>query len=138
LLLTKISDGTGIVLIQPYRAIGTNPDGSPIVENLPWLPLAKGETGLSEEAGLTVELTDVGEYTLLIAKKDPGQGLVWLAFASLIAGIVISFYFPRRRVWTRLDAAGRLGIVWRSDRYVDVEREFGRLLDDLVAVRRST
>ena len=138
LLLTKISDGIGIVLIQPYRAIGTNPDGSPIVENLPWLPLAKGETGLSEEAGLTVELTDVGEYTLLIAKKDPGQGLVWLAFASLIAGIVISFYFPRRRVWTRLDAAGRLGIVWRSDRYVDVEREFGRLLDDLVAVRRST
>ena len=31
---------------------------------------------------------------------------------------------------------GRLGIVWRSDRYVDVEREFGRLLDQLVAVRR--
>ena len=80
----------------------------------------------------------MSEYTLLIAKKDPGQGLVWLAFASLIAGIVISFYFPRRRVWTRLTPAGGLGIVWRSDRYVDVEREFGRLLDDLVAVRRST
>ena len=33
---------------------------------------------------------------------------------------------------------GRLGIVWRSDRYIDVEREFGRLLDQLVAARRST
>lgn len=136
LLLTKLDDGTGIVLIQPYKAIGTNTDGSPIVENLPWLPLAIGETGVSQEAGLSVELTEVSEYTLLIAKRDPGQGLVWLAFASLITGIVITFYFPRRRVWTRLSAAGGLGIVWRSDRYVDVEREFGRLLDDLVAVRR--
>jgi len=136
LLLTKLDDGTGIVLIQPYKAIGTNTDGSPIVENLPWLPLAIGEIGVSQEAGLSVELSEVSEYTLLIAKRDPGQGLVWLAFASLIAGIVITFYFPRRRVWTRLSATGGLGIVWRSDRYVDVEREFGRLLDDLVAVRR--
>ena len=100
------------------------------------MALAIGETATSDQAGLTVQLTEVGEYTLLIAKKDPGQGLIWLAFLSLISGIVISFYFPRRRVWTRLDPAGSLGIVWRSDRYVDVEREFGRLLDDLVAVRR--
>jgi hypothetical protein len=38
-------------------------------------------------------------------------------------------------VWTRLAPDGSLGIVWRSDRYVDVEREFGRLLDRLVAAR---
>jgi hypothetical protein len=31
---------------------------------------------------------------------------------------------------------GELALVARSDRYVDLEREFGRLLDDLVA-RRS-
>ena len=31
---------------------------------------------------------------------------------------------------------GELRIVGRADRYVDFEREFGRLLDDLVAVRR--
>ena len=136
LILTKLTDGTGVVLIQPYQALGTNPDGTPKVKDLFPLALAKGETGVSQESGLTIQLTDVGAYTLLIAKKDPGQGIVWLAFASLIAGIVITFYFPRRRVWTRLNAAGGLGIVWRSDRYVDVEREFGRLLDDLVAVRR--
>jgi len=136
LILTKLTDGTGVVLIQPYQALGTNPDGTPKVKDLFPLALAKGETGVSQESGLTIQLTDVGSYTLLIAKKDPGQGIVWLAFASLIAGIVITFYFPRCRVWTRLNAAGGLGIVWRSDRYVDVEREFGRLLDDLVAVRR--
>ena len=62
--------------------------------------------------------------------------LVWIAFALLIAGITITFYRPRRRVWTRLAPDGSLGIVWRSDRYVDVEREFGRLLDRLVAARK--
>ena len=124
------------VLILPYRVVGTDAAGDPQVEHfLPIAPLV-GDTVRSEDTGLTVELKEVGSYTLLIAKQDPGQGLVWLAFASLIAGITISFYLPRRRVWTRRTADGRLGIVWRSDRYVDVEREFGRLLDDLVAARR--
>ena len=49
------------------------------------------------------------DYTLLIAKKDPGQGIVWTAFASLIAGIAITFYLPRRRIWARLAPDGRAG-----------------------------
>ncbi len=138
LLLRRQPDGTGIVLILPYRVVGTRPDGTPIPENFTALALAKGETGIARDVGLTIELRDVNEYTLLIAKRDPGQGIVWLAFASLIAGITITFYRPRRRVWTRLTPDGRLGIVWRSDRYIDVEREFGRLLDHLVAARRPT
>ncbi|MGZ8513819.1 MAG: cytochrome c biogenesis protein ResB [Candidatus Limnocylindrales bacterium] len=135
LLLRNEPDGSGVVLILPYRVIGTNPDGSPIPQNFAPLALAKGETGVAPDVGLSVELRDVGAYTLLIAKRDPGQGLIWLAFGLLIAGITITFYRPRRRVWTRLTPDGRVGIVWRSDRYVDVEREFGRLLDQLVAAR---
>ena len=96
----------------------------------------RGDARSSQDLDLSIGLTDFGEFTLLIAKRDPGQGLVWIAFACLIAGITITFYRPRRRVWTRLAPDGRLGIVWRSDRYVDVEREFGRLLDQLVAARR--
>ena len=61
---------------------------------------------------------------------------MWAAFLCLIAGITITFYRPRRRIWARLTSDGRLGLVFRADRYVDVEREFGALLDDLVAVRR--
>ncbi len=135
LLLRKETDGTGVVLILPYRVIGTNPDGTPIARDFRPLALAVGETGVASDIGLSVELRDVSQYTLLIAKRDPGQGLIWLAFVLLIAGITITFYRPRRRVWTRLTPDGRLGIVWRSDRYVDVEREFGRLLDQVVAAR---
>ncbi len=138
LLLDKTPEGIGQVVVLPYRVTGEAADGSPIVENFAATTLAKGDTRVSDELGITIVLKDFSDYTLLIAKHDPGQGIVWLAFASLIAGITITFYLPRRRVWTRLTSDGRLAIVWRSDRYVDVEREFGRLLDDLVAARATT
>jgi cytochrome c biogenesis protein len=137
LLLQRAGDGTGVIVVLPYRLV-TNPDGSTTRENFAPHAPAKGETVLARDAGISIELKDFGEFTLLIAKRDPGQGLVWLAFGLLIAGITITFYRPRRRVWTRLAPDGRLGIVWRSDRYVDVEREFGRLLDQLVAARRPS
>jgi cytochrome c biogenesis protein len=136
LLLDKGSDGTGVLIAIPYRVAGTAADGLPIEDLFQAVELLRGDVKVSQDLDLSIALTDFGEFTLLIAKHDPGQGLVWLAFASLIAGITISFYLPRRRVWTRLAPDGRLAIVWRSDRYVDVEREFGRLLDRLVAVRR--
>jgi len=136
LLLTRDDQGRGVVLVLPYRILGEAADG-PIVQNLTAVTLLRGDTRVSDELGVSLELTDFGEYTLLIAKRDPGQGIVWLAFASLITGIAITFYLPRRRIWARIAPDGRVGLVWRSDRYVDTEREFGRLLDDLVAARRA-
>ena len=138
LLLDKATDGAGDPHRHPVPRRRHRADGQPIAGPYPAVALERGETRVSEGLDLSIGLTDFGEYTLLIAKRDPGQGLVWIAFACLIAGITITFYLPRRRVWTRLAPDGRLGIVWRSDRYVDVEREFGRLLDQLVAVRRPT
>ncbi len=136
IVLSRLADGRGVVFILPYRVVGMDGDGNPIAENAQAVALTRGEASVPSGTDVSIQLTDFSEYTLLIAKKDPGQGLVWLAFVSLITGITISFYLPRRRVWARLAPDGRLGIVWRSDRYVDVEREFGRLLDDLVAARR--
>jgi cytochrome c biogenesis protein len=137
LLLTRDEQGRGVVLVLPYEIIGEKPDGTPETRNFTPVTLLRGDTRVSDELGISLQLTDFGEYTLLIAKRDPGQGIVWLAFASLITGIAITFYLPRRRVWARIAPDGRVGLVWRSDRYVDVEREFGRLLDDLVAARRA-
>jgi cytochrome c biogenesis protein len=138
LLLKRGEDGTGIVLIVPYRVTGEEPDGTPIVENLYPLALAAEEAAPAEGTDFSVGVRGFGEYTLLIAKNDPGQGIVWTAFVLLITGIAITFYLPRRRIWARLSPSGELAIVARSDRYVDVEREFGRLLDDLVAARRAS
>jgi cytochrome c biogenesis protein len=138
LLLDRADDGRGKVIVLPYEVVGTDAAGNPIPRNYQFVDLFVGDTRVSSDLGISIELAGFGEYTLLIAKRDPGQGLVWLAFGLLIAGITITFYLPRRRVWTRLTRDGRLGIVWRSDRYIDVEREFGRLLDQLAAARRPT
>ncbi len=137
LLLRRLDDGTGVLLVVPFRAAGTNPDGTPAVEGLEPLALTVGESGRSAGTDFTVELRSVGQFTLLIAKKDPGAPIVWTAFGLLITGLLITFWMPRRRVWGRLDRDGRLALVLRADRYVDADREFGRLLDDLVASRRA-
>ena len=138
LLLQKAADGAGVLLVLPFQPAGTNADGTPAVVGLEPLALTRGEAGTSEGTDFSVELRGFSQFTLLIAKKDPGQGLVWLAFGLLITGLLITFWMPRRRVWGRLDADGRLALVVRADRYVDVGREFGRVLDDLVAARRTS
>jgi cytochrome c biogenesis protein len=136
LLLQRASDGVGVLLVLPFQAVGENPDGTPIIEGLEPIVLTLGQSDTAEGTDFSIELRAFGEFTLLIAKRDPGAGVVWTAFGFLIVGLLITFWMPRRRVWGRLDADGRLALVVRADRYVDVGREFGRLLDDLVAARR--
>ncbi len=138
LLLGQDADGIGNLLVLPYAVTGTNSDGSSKVEELPAsvVALRAGEGRAPLGLDFSVGLRRFTDYTLIIAKKDPGQGIIWSAFGFLIAGIAISFYLPRRRIWARLSPDGALALVARSDRYVDVEREFGRLLDDLVARRK--
>lgn len=136
MLLSKANDGTTGILFLPYRATGLNPDGTPITESLTPFFVPVGGVAGSADTDFYVQLLDIQNATILVAKEDPGQGIVWFAFLSLITGLLITFYLPRRRIWARLDPSGELRIVGRSDRYVDFRREFGRLLDDLVAARQ--
>jgi cytochrome c biogenesis protein len=135
MLLQRDASGVGVLLVLPFRAQGVNADGTPAVVGLGPVALARGERAQPGGTDFSIELRDFGQYTLLIAKRDPGQGIVWLAFGLLITGLLITFWMPRRRVWARLEADGRLALVMRADRYVDAGREFGRLLEDLVAAR---
>jgi cytochrome c biogenesis protein len=137
MLLTKASDGTTGVLFLPYRATGLNPDGTPITQSLTPFFVPVGGVAGSPDTDFYVQLLDIQNATILVAKQDPGQDIVWFAFLSLITGLLITFYLPRRRIWARLDQTGELRIVGRSERYVDFRREFGRLLDDVVAARAS-
>ena len=134
LLLVRTPEGIGVVLMVPY-AVNTNPDGTPNVVRGEGVPVIRGETVDMGGLDMTVELRGFSEYTLLIAKRDPGALIVWFAFASLLAGLAVTFYLPRRRIWARLDPDGRLDLVGRSDRQVDFDREFGGLVDALVTAR---
>lgn len=135
MLLNRSEAGIGTLVAEPYFVRGTNPDGTPdVVRGFP-VALVNGETAAMQGLDLSLSLRGFSQYTLLIAKRDPGQGIVWAAFLSLIVGLAITFYLPRRRIWARLRRDGRLDLVGRSDRHVDFDREFGGLIDDLVAAR---
>ena len=139
LLLKRDTEGAGVLLILPYEVTGTGSDGSPTIAYLDpaTVALRAGEAQVPDGLDFSIGVRRFSDYVLLIAKKDPGQGIVWTAFLLLIIGLAITFYLPRRRIWARLAPSGELRLVARSDRYVDLEREFGRLLDDLVARRTS-
>jgi cytochrome c biogenesis protein len=67
----------------------------------------------------------------MVIKNDPGAPIIWTAFGALIVGLMLSFYFPRRRVWARLSSQGGVQLAMLTDRYVNAEREFAGLLEDL-------
>ena len=100
LLLQRRSDGLGVVLVLPFRITGTNADGSQQVQALEPLALARGESAVSEGTDFSIELRQFSDFTLLIAKKDPGQGLVWIAFGFLSSA-------SRCRSGCRAGASGR-------------------------------
>jgi cytochrome c biogenesis protein len=135
LLLNRTDTGAGTLIALPYAVNGTNPDGTPaMVEGFP-VAVVNGETVTMEGLDLTVALQGFSDYTLLIAKRDPGAPIVWAAFVALLTGLAITFYLPRRRIWARLRPDGRLDLVGRADRQVDFDREFGGLVDALVMAR---
>jgi cytochrome c biogenesis protein len=137
LLLSRDAAGVGTVVVVPYAVTGANPDGTPaVVTGFP-VALRAGESSSMAGLGLTVRLRSVSDYTLLIAKRDPGAPIVWLAFAALIIGLAITFYLPRRRVWARVAPDGRVDLVGWADRHAEFERDLATLVDDLVAARAS-
>ena len=137
LLLDRTSQGVGALIALPYAVRGTNPDGTPdIVEGFA-VAVLRGQTVDMEGLGLSVQLRGFSDYTLLIAKRDPGAPIIWGAFMALLIGLAITFYLPRRRIWARLRPDGRLDLVGRADRQVDFDHEFGRLIDALVVARAA-
>lgn len=82
-------------------------------------------------AGHAINWAGIGAWTGMVIKNDPGQPIIWLAFGLLIAGLVLTFYFPRRRAWARIEA-DRIGLAFLADRYVDRDGEFERLREAVV------
>jgi cytochrome c biogenesis protein len=133
LVLDKTDQGIPVLAATGISAT-TLPDGG----NIYFLRgMSLGETtDPSTTAGYSLTWSAASAYTGMVIKRDPGQGLVWIAYLSLISGLALTFYFPRRRVWARY-RSGRLELAMLADRYVDVEREFDRLLEQLAVRLRS-
>jgi cytochrome c biogenesis protein len=45
-------------------------------------------------------------YTGLQVSKDPGTWIVWVGSTILIAGLIVAFFIPHRRIWARIEKKG--------------------------------
>ncbi len=45
-------------------------------------------------------------YTGLQVSKDPGTWIVWVGSIILIAGLIVAFFIPHRRIWARIEKKG--------------------------------
>ena len=74
--------------------------------------LNTGDGWWAPDPGIGVEFRKPSSYIGLIAKRDPGQGFIWLGAVLLVAGVSMSLLRPRRRIWARYDATTvRLAVV---------------------------
>src|SRR3954470_15910519 len=136
-LLSRDTAGAATIVAVPYAVTGTNPDGTPaIVTGFP-AAIGEGETATINGLGISVAFPSMSAYTILIAKRDPGAYLVWFAFIALIGGLAITFYLPRRRIWTRVAPDGRVDLVGRADRQLDFDREMSGIVDALGQARAA-
>lgn len=127
LVLARTAEGTPLLAVTGLSATG-RPDQ---YDTLFISGLGLGAASTPDAtAGYAITWRAASAYTGMVIKRDPGQGLIWIAYLALMIGLVLTFYFPRRRVWARSDGR-RLELALVGDRYVNAEREFDQLLDEL-------
>lgn len=115
----------GQVRLEVYESTG---DGQPIDTQTidPGIP--------TTVAGLSFTFERQNSFTGLSVSRDPGAPLVWAGALLLMAGFIVVFLFPHRRVWARISARRgsstvSLAAIGRHDS--GVGREFTALVTDL-------
>jgi len=109
LLLAKGEGGVAeltVIGVRPPSTAGAGPE-------IPFgAVLRSGEGYVIPDSGVGIEFRRPTSYIGVIAKRDPGQGFIWIGAALLVGGVSISLLAPRRRIWARYDATTvRLAVV---------------------------
>jgi len=91
--------------------------------------LAQGEP--VEVQGLTFTFERESRFTGLKVAKDPGVNIIWIASTLMVVGMVMLFYFPRKRAWALLkarpDGTTEVRLAMPAQRDLSPAGEFGRL-----------
>jgi cytochrome c biogenesis protein len=133
-VLTKTADGVAALVLQGVGIPEVTDDGGPgQVEGTDLYRVVVGLGGTVDPSatnGYSITWDRSGAWTGMVIKNDPGATVIWVAFLFLITGLVLTFYFPRRRVWVRVEG-DELRVAVLADRYVDTERELRAVVEEL-------
>ncbi len=137
-VLTRNPDGIALLVLQGVGMGDAVDDGLPGTQvagtDLFRAVLTLGATGdPATTGGYTIAWDGASSWTGMVIKNDPGAPVIWFAFLCLIVGLALTFYFPRRRAWVRIEG-DTLRVAVLADRYVDAPRELQGITD---ALRRA-
>lgn len=97
------------------------------IQNGSALRLQTGQSGTVSQ-GWKVTLNSASEATVLLVTKDTGAGLIWPTAVLLILSLLVTFYFPQRRIW--------LKIVGQRVQMAALREHFVNIRTDLLALER--
>ncbi len=66
------------------------------------------------------------EFAGIQVRKDRSDYLVWIGAGMLIAGLLVTFWVPRRRLWAKITPA-RIYLAGQAGHLVDFRREMAEL-----------
>ena len=104
------ADGEAVVFIvasRPDPSGARSADGSPLLTPIFAAAIAPGESASAPGAGFTVTLESIGSYTGIIARRDPGAPIVWIAATLIVGGLAFTLRRPRTRLWLRITPGSR-------------------------------
>ena len=88
-----------------------------------------------EADGLTYRFLRESQFTGLKVVKDPGVNVVWIASGLMVAGLVMVFWFPHRRMWAlctpRADGGTNVSLAAQSQRDLGLEKAFDHVTSNV-------
>lgn len=87
-------------------------------------------SGQSFDKQWTIRLNSASEATVLLVTKDVGSILVWPTAVILILSLCITFYFPQKRIWIRIED--------RRVQMAALREHFTNIRTDLLAITRNS
>jgi len=88
---------------HPFFLVSIGTPGSPPNQDKAVVRLQVGHSGQSVDKQWTITVNNAQEATVLLVTKDSGSFLVWPTAVLLILSLCITFYFPQRRIWIRIE-----------------------------------
>lgn len=78
--------------------------------------------GCTLSNGWSMQVTDVRRGTVLLVTKDSGSPLLWPVLALLVLSLWVTFGFPPRRYWVRIDG-DQVRMAALKEHFVNMQRD---------------
>lgn len=115
---------------HPSILITVGAPDTPATQDKAIVRLLPGQSGQSFDKQFTIRLNSASEATVLLVTKDAGSMLIWPTAVILILSLCISFYFPQKRIWIRIEV--------QQVQMAALREHFTKIRTDLLAITRNS